>query len=354
MISRYLIPTLRDKVDDLLAASRGVDLIVAPPEQFAASIVSELWQVPWVSVRLSPVSIPSAHVKPHPWPPSLPSPVQRVANRAQWRVASAVLRFLADGPINRVRTSYGLAPRRDLLTIGNLSPTYAAIAVSPVFMPAQPDWPPHLDVTGFCFWDGSENWSASAELDAFCEGSKPVIAVSSGSISREVGGVFGPFYSASIEAVRQVGGRALVIGAPAGSLPESLPEDVHALHSAPFSKIYPRCAAVIHHGGIGTTAQALRAGVPALVAPWGFDQYFTAAQVAQIGAGRWLSRRRFTSARAVRVLGSLLDPCSRYQDHTRQIASQIAVEDGVARLCARVESVLRATEGAVRPSSRAS
>ena len=344
IIARYIVPTLSAKVEDLRVASAGVDLIVAPSEQFAASIVSELTDIPWATVNLSPVSIPSVHVKPHPWPAPLPAPLQHLANGMQWGVATTALRFMADRPINAIRAHYGLQPRHNQLTTGNLSPNLAAIAVSPAFVPVQPDWPSHLRVTGFCFWDAPAGWSESAELTSFLDGSKPVVSVSSGSISRQVGKVFEPFYEVSIQAVRQIGARALVVGAPPGSLPDPLPDDVLALPFAPFSEVYPRSAAVIHHGGIGTTAQGLRAGVPALVVPWGFDQFFTAAQVMRIGTGRWMSRRTYTPRRAARALQTLLQKDSLYLQRARTVAAQIAEEDGVANLCAGVEGLLGVTE----------
>src|SRR5947209_20098820 len=153
MVARYIVPTLQPNVEDLLAAAAGADLIIAPSEQFATSIVSDLTGIPWATVNLSPVSIPSRYVKPHPWPAPLPAMLQHVANRVQWGTAAAALRFMADGPVNAVRAPYGLPPKPNQLTTGNLSNSFAAIAASPAFLPAQPDWPPHLRVTGFCFWD---------------------------------------------------------------------------------------------------------------------------------------------------------------------------------------------------------
>jgi UDP:flavonoid glycosyltransferase YjiC (YdhE family) len=211
-------------------------------------------------------------------------------------------------------------------------------------MPVQPDWPPGIEVTGFCFWDTPTDWSQPAELTAFLDGSRSVVAISSGSISRQVGTTFDRFYEVSIEAVRRVGGRALVIGAPPESLPDPLPDDVFALPFAPFSGVYPRCTAVIHHGGIGMTAQALRAGVPSLVVPWGFDQFFTAAQVTHISAGLWMSRRRYTFRRVARALQALLQKDSTYRRRALTIAAQIAEEDGVGNLCAAIERLLAAPE----------
>jgi rhamnosyltransferase subunit B len=103
--------------------------------------------------------------------------------------------------------------------------------------------------------------------------------------------------------------------------------------------VYPRCAVVIHHGGIGTVAQALRAGVPALIVPWGADQYLNAAQVAHLGAGRWLQRHCYTTERAAHGLDALLHQAW-YRERTQALAALIAQEDGVGALCDALEAVL--------------
>src|SRR5262249_17584060 len=154
-------------------------------------------------------------------------------------------------------------------------------------------WPPFIRVTGFLFWDTPSDWADPSDLAAFLSGERPVIAVSSGSVGPSVQEEFAYFFEASVEAVRRLGAPALVIGAHPGALPEPLPADVLVLPYAPFSQVYPRCAAAIHHGGIGTIGQGLRAGLPALIVPWGADQPFNGTLVERAGAGRLLLRRSY-------------------------------------------------------------
>lgn len=343
IINQYVVPTLEAKLAELRAICAGADLIVAPTQQYAAAAVSELTGIPWATVALIPASLPSAYVEPTPLPFKLPAPAQRLLNRALWELGMATLRPIVDKPINAIRAKYGLPPRRNLLNNGNLSSWLTAIATSPAFTPPQPDWPSQVKVTGFCFWDTPADWTESAELSAFLDGARPVVAVSSGSTSPDVKEVFDRFFRVSLEAIRQAGARALVIGAAPGTLPGTLPGEVLALPFAPFSQIYPRCAAIIHHGGIGTTAQGLRAGVPALVVPWGADQFYTAAQVARAGAGNWLSRRAYTPEKAGRIIQALIKPGSEYKNQAGLLAAKIAREDGVENLCQELEKLLAAT-----------
>lgn len=337
-VQQGILPTLRQKVEDLRAACAGADLLVAASLQLPASLAADLIGLPWVSVAIAPLALPSAAFPPSPLP-AVPRPLRPMMNSIAWSVGRRLLRPIADPAVNALRAEYGLAPRHDLLIDGGLSPELVAVAVSPAFLPKPADWPPQAQLTGFCFWDTPTDWGEPDALTAFFEGDQPVIAVSSGSQSPSVDQTFGPFYRASIAAIQQVGARALVIGAAAGTLPESLPSDVLAVPYAPFSTVYPRCTAAIHHGGIGTTAQALRAGIPMLIAPWGFDQFFIGEQIERGGAGRRLHRKQATAPRIVASLRALLDdPHPREQ--AQRIARRIDAEDGIGTLCTAIETVL--------------
>ncbi len=330
---------IQAKLEVLCAACADQDLLVSSQSQPFASSVAELTGIAWASVALTPLGLPSDEYSPVPLPFSPPRVLQRAVNRLAWAIMQAMVRRMVDGPINKLRATYGLAKRQDLLLMGNLSHTLTAATISPAFLPRPADWPAYVHATGFCFWDKPSTWQAPAELGTFLDGSTPVVAISSGSRAPKIAAPFASFYHTSIAAVQRLGARALVIGAAPGVLPDPLPTDVFALPFAPFSEVYPRCAAVIHHGGIGTVAQALRAGVPMLVVPWGFDQFLLGTQVTRIGVGQWIKRPRYTVQRVAPMLEALLYD-EGYRRRTQAIAAQIAQEDGVAMLCDELEAVI--------------
>jgi rhamnosyltransferase subunit B len=337
----YLIPTLRPRIRELLAACDGADLLIAGFTQVAAVFVADLLAVPLISVVLSPSVLPSASIAPVPLPFRLPRHAQRAYNRVAWAMSLWLLGRIFDRPVNRIRTEYGLRPYQHWLAMGadNTSARLVAVAVSPVLCPPASDWPDVVRQTGFLFWDRPSTWRAPEELAAFFTAPGPIVAVSCGSTSLNSASAFDAFYRDSIAAVRAAGAHALVIGATQAVLPTPLPPDVCALPYAPFSEIYPRCAAVVHHGGIGTAAQALRAAVPQVIVPWGQDQFWTGAQVQRIGAGRVLPHRRYTAARAAAMLGELLQSAD-YRQRCAAIARKIAAEDGVGTLCDTIQDTL--------------
>ncbi len=345
LVEKYIVPTLRPRVGDLLAACEGADLLVASAPQVAAEFVADLTGIPLVTVTLTPITVPSAYIEPQPQPFPLPPRLQHASNRASWALGTHLVGRVFDPPVNRARAEYGLPPRKSWMytsasnTSANTSARLVAVAVSPVFCPPPPDWPPFVRETGFLFWDRPSTWREPPELTAFFAASGPVVAISTGSMSLYTAAAFGAFYRDSITAARAAGARALVIGAPSEALPDPVPADVLVLPFAPFSEVYPRCAAVIHHGGIGTTAQALRAGAPQLVVPWAVDQFWTGAQVRRIGAGRSVQRRAYTAGRARAALRDLLQN-PRYRARCGAIAAQITAEDGATTLCDALDAVL--------------
>jgi UDP:flavonoid glycosyltransferase YjiC (YdhE family) len=340
-VREYLLPTLRPRIRELLAACDGADLLIAGFTQVAAVFVADLLAVPLVLVVLSPSVLPSATIAPVPLPFRLPRHAQWAYQRVAWVMSLWLLGRIFDRPVNRIRQDYGLRPYKRWLAMkaDSTAAQLVAVAVSPALCPPASDWPDIVRETGFLFWDRPTTWRMPEVLAAFFTAPGPIVAVSCGSISLDRASDFATFYRHSIAAGQAVGVRTLVIGAPPAVLPNPLPPEVCVLPFAPFSEIYPRCAAVVHHGGIGTAAQALRAGVPQLIVPWGLDQFWTAEQVQRIGAGRVLPHRRYTAARAATMLRELLQSQD-YRQRCAAIALKLGAEDGVGTLCDMIQDTL--------------
>ncbi|MBV8853525.1 MAG: hypothetical protein JOY91_08995, partial [Sinobacteraceae bacterium] len=116
--------------------------------------------------------------------------------------------------------------------------------------------------------------------------------------------------------------------------------DVFACDYAAYSEVFPQAACVIHQGGVGTTAQALRAGVPQLVVPYAFDQPDNAARIVSMGVGLQLARTRYRSASAARLLRRLLSDKLR-RNRAEALGAQITAADGRARACLAIEELIR-------------
>ncbi|MFN7109793.1 MAG: glycosyltransferase [Brevundimonas sp.] len=151
----------------------------------------------------------------------------------------------------------------------------------------------------------------------------------------------GDFYVESQKAARRLGRRAILLVGPDGdrSLAESDP-DIHVAAYAPFSQLFPRAAAIVHQGGIGTVHQALRSGRPQLVVPHLGDQYDNAARVVRLGCGRSLARNRYRSETVATALSAIAgDPLiSALAD---AVATQVRSQDGADAGAGLISDLLR-------------
>jgi UDP:flavonoid glycosyltransferase YjiC (YdhE family) len=146
----------------------------------------------------------------------------------------------------------------------------------------------------------------------------------------------GDFYHQSIAVVQRLGCRAVLL-AGGNSFQEALPPGIVAFPYAPFSKIFPRAAVIVHQGGIGTCAQALAAGRPMLVVPFAFDQPDNAARLQRLGVARMTPRKHYTALRACSELQPLLsDPT--YAGRAVEVAHKIAQENGVRAAADAIEN----------------
>ncbi|HKQ53039.1 MAG TPA: nucleotide disphospho-sugar-binding domain-containing protein [Pyrinomonadaceae bacterium] len=148
------------------------------------------------------------------------------------------------------------------------------------------------------------------------------------------------FYRESALAAKRLGCRAVLLLGDARNLPaEPLPAGVVAFEYAPYSQILPRAAAVVHQGGVGTTGQALRAGVPTLIVPFNHDQPDNAARVARLGVGRTLARKKYTAANVVRELERLLND-ETYAERAAAVGEIVRGEDGARTAADEIEKFI--------------
>jgi UDP:flavonoid glycosyltransferase YjiC (YdhE family) len=243
-------------------------------------------------------------------------------------------------PIRRLARERGLPESdSDPMFEGRFSPYGTLAMFSSVFAAPQPDWPPHTFVTGFPFHDADEmDARVMRPLDDFlAAGSAPIVFTLGSSavfVARDI-------YRQAVEIAQRLGRRAVLLtGREAGDQGlDSLPRDVFATDYAPHWKVFPRAAAVVHQGGIGTLAHAMRAGRPMLVIPFSHDQPDNAERAERLGMARSIPRAKFTVERGVAALRELLDD-ARYAQAARTVARRVAGEDGVRAACDRIEALL--------------
>ena len=206
-------------------------------------------------------------------------------------------------PLNAVRAGLGLAPVADALGPW-LHQADVLLGLFPAwFAPPPGDWPPALQLPGFPMPDGGGGQPLPAAVEDFLRRGPPPVVFAPGTAN----GAAQDFFAASVQACRQAGLRGLFVTHFRDQLPQPLPPDQLHADYLPFGALLPRAAALVHHGGIGTVAQALRAGVPQLLRPVAYDQFDNAERVQRLGAGTVLLPAQYRVDTVARALRGLVD-----------------------------------------------
>lgn len=336
LIRKVVMERLRDTYADVMNAARDVDLILVSALVYAAGLVAQKLGIKWAFCVLSPASFFSVYDP--PVLPTLPFLAKLrllgpTVNRGSRSFFSRVSNSWVE-PYHQFRQELGLPPVGNPLMGSKFSPYLVLSAISPVLAAPQPDWPENTVVTGFTFYDG--HLELTPELQDFLDAGEPPIVFTLGSAAVLVPG---EFYRESIEATQQLNRRAVLLVGK-NPPPENLPENIIAVDYAPYSKIFPRACAIVHQGGIGTIAQALRSGRPTIVVPYSHDQPDNAARVERLGTSRTITRKAYTAKRVTKELDKLLNNPN-YRIKAAEIGQVIQQEDGVKVACDAIEKLLK-------------
>lgn len=344
LLREVIFPAVEDSFADLSKASRDADLILTHTAGYAGPIVADALRKPWISVALQPMVFFSAFdppvLAPAPW-------FRHFYRLGRWpfllarQVAKQRVRSWME-PILRLRRRLGLPVTANPVFEGQFSPYGTLALFSRHYAQPQPDWPANVSVTGFVFYDqlgaGFADGSPAGEGVALAEflddGPPPVVFTLGSSAVMHAGS----FFEESAEAARRLGVRAVLLTGRQAQAPVRLPSGVFAATYARYSQLLPRAAATVHQGGIGTTAQALRAGRPMLVVPWAHDQPDNAERVQRLGVAKTLARGRYTGARAAAAIRELLDR-PRYAEAAVAMRDKLLGEDGTGAACDRIEEL---------------
>jgi len=344
IFKELILPGLRASYEDLRAAVEGADLLVTHPATMAGPVVAEQSGRPWASSVLAPMSFFSACdpvvPPPAPW-------LHGLLRRSPWasrmflRITHRVTRPWAE-PVQRFRESLGLPRGANPILEGQHSPHLVLAMFSRLLAEPQHDWPAHVTVTGPVLYNGAAAPELSAELERFLSAGPPPIVFTLGTSAVEAAG---SFFEVSARVARRMGCRAvLLIGRHAKNRPAALGPDVLATEHAPHATLFPRAAAIVHQGGVGTTHQALAAGKPTLIVPHAHDQPDNAMRVARLGVSRTLYPRRYTERAVLAALRELLsDP--RYAARAADAARAVREEPGATAACDALERLLTGASG---------
>jgi len=348
LIARHSEALAREMIPLIQAEhAPGRTLLMGAGIAFGAGIAAEAFQIPVVTVQMQPAVFLSVED-----PPVIRARMERLREAPRWVVRSLYAlgylqtdRLLAPW-MNRVRRELGLRnPVRRILRDYWMSPLRVLALFPDWFAKKQVDWPPQTIVTRFPLYDEGDRMPLDPEVETFLAAGDAPVLFTPGSANVQAA----RFFQVAAEVSARLERRALFVTPHVEQIPPRLPTSIRHVRSVPFSRAFARCAAVVHHGGIGTVAQGLAAGVPQLVMPMSHDQPDNGARLRRLGVGDYLYPRVFRAAAVTARLEHLLTSadvgraCERYRElMTRQMSTVEVV--GAIEACLPAESAHRGTD----------
>lgn len=324
-LSEFFSSNLPEQFDQLAAAARGCDAIVFAGMAFAAPSVAELLGIPALSVIYSACMFPSAQ-----HPPAIVSQQDMPAwvNGLLWWANRMAGDSIINGTLNECRRKAGLAPGK--ISRQLYEETSCIIAADATLFPPDPEWTTRCSYANFIYYD--EDTALDPELDAWLSDGEPPIFIGFGSMSGagpdRIGAMLG-------EALTGLGLRCLIGSGWGGMGPQQLPTGWRSVKEAPHAQLFPRVGVVVHHGGSGTTANALRAGTPQVILPLILDQYYHAHRLYLAGLAPKPTPMESICADGIAdaIRGALALP----EDVRRSTAERLRAAQGARQIIERLE-----------------
>ncbi len=281
----------------------GETVLISSTLGFVARLVQEIHQVPNVTIHFSPGFFHSAYQAPRM--PGLPLPDWLPVRFKQgvWKILDhLVIDPILKPKLNHFRRELGLPPVSRIFHTWLHSPDMVLGLFPEWFATPQPDWPPSTVLTGFPLYDDAGDSSLPTTIQTFLEAHPQPLVFTPGSANKHGTS----FFAEAAKACQTINRPGIFLTRYPEQLPQPLPPHIIHFSYAPLSQLLPHCATLIHHGGIGSCSQALRAGIPQIIQPYAFDQFDNGVRIEKLSVGRTISQRSFRALKIAACLQDLL------------------------------------------------
>jgi rhamnosyltransferase subunit B len=335
VLAQVFIPAI-EQIYRLIETHADANTVVAfSTGAFGARVAQEKLGIPSASIHLQPTVIRTFADQ------GMFGNIRLSASRPQWfkhglfrLVDWLVIDRCIKPPLNEFRATLGLAPVDRVMHRWMHSPQLVIAFFPEWFAAVQPDWPANTHAVGFPLWDGEGEPAPLEEAEEFLNvGAAPVIFTPG-----SAGSTMHRFFRESVEAAQRLGLRAMLVTNYPEQIPPNLPADIRVFGYLPFSQVLPRAALLVHHGGIGTLAQGIKAGIPHLVVPNGYDQFDSGWRIEKMGLGSSIPQTRYRARRVARTIRAILGDGNGAM-RRKEYASRIDGELAIARACDLIEGL---------------
>ena len=334
-MSKQVGPMQRELLEDSWRVAEAVrpDVVIFHPKAYGGPLIAEKLGVPVI------LALPIAMLVPTGEHANMGVPALKLGawyNRMTYRAVQRLMAMAGGKHAKAWRQAHGLPAQKrfDILHTADGRDVPVLHAISRHVMPKPADWPASAHMTGYWFLDDAQDWEPSEELSAFLSAGPPPVYVGFGSMAGR-----DPERLAKIviAALTKANVRGIIATGWGGLKARDLPDKILQIEQAPHDWLFERMAAIVHHGGAGTTAAALRAGKPAVIVPFFGDQPVWGRRVHELGAGAAPIRQKALSVDnlAAAITRTLSD--AKMQARAQELGEKIRAEDGVGNAIALIE-----------------
>lgn len=312
----------------------GETVMLAGTLAFGARNARDLLEIPLATVHLAPCLFLSRYRQPMLHGAPIPQWAPGWLKAFQWWGGSKVADKHVLPELNRFRREHGLPRAKDIIRDWWHSPDRVIGLFPEWFGPRQPDWPEQTRLTGFPMFDEKGLHELPPEVEAFLSAGDPPVVFTPGSAMAHGQ----DFFRQGVEALKLLGKRGMLLSRFPETIPGNLPDSVKHFNYVPFSEVLPRAGALVYHGGVGTCAQALSAGVPHLIYHMAHDQLDNLSRVRDLGVGDGLAPKQFKARRVANMLDGVLNDAS-LKSRANEIAARFDTGKWMQQTCDLVEQL---------------
>lgn len=332
ILEELFMPAFDQMYSSSLELARWADVMICHFLQVAGAVAAQASDTPYVSGTLVPTQLPTKARAPE----GIPN-LGRWLNAGAWRLAVGYMNRAWLTPINRARAAAALGPLDDVASDGFYSPELNLIAASPMIFPRPQDWAAQHRMTGFWLLDTPRDWAPPAAVSRFFAEGPPPVAVGFGSMTSPDNS---RLTRTVLDAIELTGVRAILDPGLADLGDEDLPKHVILGRDVGHAWLLPRVSALVHHGGMGTSAAAFHNGIPSVVVPHVFDQFTWATLAAKLGvAPQPVPASRLTAPGLADAISEAVGS-EALLSNARLLAQRLAHEDGPGTAVRLVEDFL--------------
>jgi len=341
IIRKIILPEIAEGYKRLLEISRGADLIVGHFLAYEVPLVAETLGLPWLQVYLHPMNILSIYDPPTILNSSLSSTMQRLSPQF-YKGGYRFIEAITDAwmkPVKLLREQLGLACIQNNPLVNSASPFGTMCWFPKALARPQPDWHNGIEVTGYPFSgiEVSSQFSLDPEIDGFLRDKNPII-FTLGSTA-----VLQPksFFEVSAKISRELKLDALLIGASHSdsSGPDFSGSNIRTTAYLPYEYAFPKARLVVHHGGMGSIAQSLKAAKRMIIVPFAWDQPDNAERVRRLGIASVIRLPSYTVRHVSKILDNTLKD-NKGELKAKELAEDLLLENGTANACRFIERYL--------------